>query len=102
LDTHELRKLLDTADSKQQRHERRVDATVDSRMQAGDDNADEGQPPDEAAIHYGIGASDGEGAHIGVRSNAQEHTRHGAALRRILQRYGVQLKTADVFWGWVA
>ena len=26
----------------------------------------------------------------------------GTTLRRILQRYGVQLKTADVFWGWVA
>ena len=26
----------------------------------------------------------------------------GKALRRILQRYGVHLKTADVFWGWAA
>jgi hypothetical protein len=26
----------------------------------------------------------------------------GKTLRRILQRYGVHLKTADVFWGWAA
>ena len=26
----------------------------------------------------------------------------GRTLRRILERYGVQLLAADVFWGWVA
>ena len=26
----------------------------------------------------------------------------GKTLRRILERYKVQLKAADVFWGWVA
>ena len=26
----------------------------------------------------------------------------GKTLRRILERYKLQLKTADVFWGWVA
>ena len=74
MDPHELRELLDTADSGQQRHERRVGATVDSRMQAGSDDADEVQPPDEVLVHCRTGTSDGGGAHVDVRSDAQEHT----------------------------
>ena len=74
LDTHELRELSETVGSKQQQHERRVGTTVGSRVQAGGDNANEGQPADVAAVHCGTGASNGGDAHVGVRSDAQGHT----------------------------
>ena len=79
LDTHEVGELLDTGDSSSLRHERRAcTATVD-RMQAGCDDADEGQPADEAAVHCSAGTENGGDAHVGVRSLVQGHARQDAA-----------------------
>ena len=67
-------------------------------MQAGSDDADEGQSPDEASVHCSMLTVE---AHTSVCAAMLKSTL-GTTLCRILQRYGVQLKTADVFWGWVA
>ena len=76
LDTHELGELLDTVDNNQRWHERRVSATAGNRVQTGGDDADERQPIDEVTINCNGGASNGGDAHVGMRSHAQEHTRH--------------------------
>ena len=79
LDTHELGELSDTGDSSSLRHERRASTATVDRMQAGCDDADEGQPADEAAVHCGAGTENGGDAHVGVRSLAQGHARQDAA-----------------------
>ena len=103
MDTHELGELLDTGDSSQQRHERWAGATadIDNRMQAGGDDAGEGQPVDATIRYTAAQVPRMVETHTSVCAAMLKGT-PGKTLRRILERYKVQLKTADVFWGWVA
>ena len=100
LDAHELGELLDTVGSDQQRHEQ-VGAAADNRMQAGGDDADEGQPTDVAAVRGSADTTHGGDAHVGVRSHAQGHTGQDAA-QDSGEAQGAAEDSSDVFWGWVA
>ena len=78
-DTHELGELSDTDDSSPLQHEQRASGATINRMQTGCDDAYEGQPVDEAAVHCSAGTEDGGDAHVGVRSLVQGHARQDTA-----------------------